>query len=127
MRVKVLSRRRRISQSLPERPARGGRPACAPTLDGGTLEAQLLSGFAHTRAGRAEQNDSHPRHEALHRALLAHDGLETAVRFVGQVDGAATQRAMANASTQAMMCMTMVLPCTLHKRYQDFHSAALGL
>lgn len=37
--------------------------------------------------GRAEQNDPRPHHEALRRAVLAHDGLETAAGFVGQVNG----------------------------------------
>ncbi len=47
-------------------------------------------------------------------------------RFVGQVNGAAAQRAMANAPTQVRTNMANMLPWSLHKQYQDFLSAVLA-
>lgn len=70
-----------------QRPARAGLPPYPPTPDGGAPEARLFGGFAHTHADSAEQNDPRPRHEALRRIVLAHDGLKTVGGVVGQVNG----------------------------------------
>jgi hypothetical protein len=88
-------------------------------------EAQSFGALAHADAVCAEQNDPRAPHEAFRRLVLAHDGFATAAGVIGQVNGAATQRAIANRLRQVMMIIFIMLPCRLHKRYQDFHSAVL--
>jgi hypothetical protein len=71
----VLGAGARPIDPIREGPARDGRPGCAPTLDGGMPEVQLLGGFTHTRTVSAEPNDPRPRHKTLRPTGLAYDGL----------------------------------------------------
>ncbi|EGV19659.1 hypothetical protein [Thiocapsa marina] len=109
----------RLHQLVMDQP-RGGPPACPPTLDGGTPEAELLGGFPHTRAGSAEQNDPGPRHEALRRACWRTMASRRRRGLLVRSMGAATQWATTNRPTQRMASMDIMLPRKRHKRYQDF-------